>query len=93
MDRIPFSSHLPAICESIRISYLLKAFPLDSTGQWICSFLVPFIISKRIWEGGEEGVCFVWHSELEVNYNILNDHVCILFVVFIITFCTSFFNF
>lgn len=93
MDRIPFSSHLPAIGERIRISYLLNAFPFDSIGQWICSFLVPFIISKRIWEGGEEDVCFVWHSELEVNYTILNDHVCIsiccfcnniLYVVFLI---------
>lgn len=40
--------------------------------------MVPFIVnSKRIWEGGEEDVCFVWHTELEVNYNILNGHVCI----------------
>ena len=56
---------------------------LTSQGHGFCLlllllfYLFTFVISKGIWEGEEEYVCFVWHIELEVNYKILNYYIFI----------------
>lgn len=48
------------------------------------------VMSKGIWEEGEEYVCFVWHSEPEVNYTILNYYVCISICGLYNNFCMLF---